>query len=137
MWTKSFRYLIFTSLYQVLFWREQGENNPEIDFESIVSTVQINDIIDFKSAEIVLENYYKNEKELTEKLIEVLDDWDKTFIMIKACLYSFLLEKMDIQNSGDFDEVQKIISKYIRLSEELIGGKNVKLIHAVLIKFSK
>ena len=61
-------------------------------------------------------------------------NWNKTFPIVKACLFTFLLEKDYLRSTQSDVESKEVVSKYIRLSEDLVGGQNVALVHAILSK---
>ena len=69
---------------------------------------------------------------MTDLIKEYLSDWAKTFGIVKAILFCFLLEKKVLSNNQEFQD--KSIGVYIKLAEEFTILANIKLIHAILSK---
>jgi transcription termination factor NusB len=136
VWDKPFRYSIFTAVYELLFWREEGVNDFNIDWDFIFENAKFEVKPDIEDLNQVMYLFEQKEKSYTDILESYLANWDKTFSIIKACLFTFLLEKDDIGNSEPPVDSKDIVTKYIRLSEDLVGGQNVGLVHAVLSKIA-
>jgi hypothetical protein len=76
--------------------------------------------------------FYLEMENMTNLVKEHLSDWTKTFGIVKAVLFCFLLEKKATSNSEEF--LSKSVGVYIKLAEEFTILANIKLIHAILSK---
>lgn len=134
MWEKKYRQAVFTGIYQILFWREQGIP-MDIDLEYIFEQIDSKNIVaDTTELNFILDTFLQNESEYNIILEKYLKKQDQTFPVVLAILYTYMVEiqyKLYIE-----PEKTKVISHYIRLTENLIGGQNVNLVHAILIKLS-
>ncbi len=79
-----------------------------------------------------IDRFYLEMEDMADLIKEHLSDWAKTFGVVKAVLYCFLLEKKTTSNSQEFRS--KSIGIYIKLAEEFTILANIKLIHAILSK---
>jgi transcription termination factor NusB len=136
VWEKPFRYLVFAAIYQLLFWREQGVENLKLDWEMIQEVSKTEVKVDIIALEKIIEAFRANEIAYTNTLEQYLKTWSKTYPVVKACFFCFMLEHDSLIKQGENEIAKTIVSKYIRLGEDLIGGQNVSLIHAVLSKIS-
>ena len=79
-----------------------------------------------------IDRFYLEMEDMTDMIKEYLSDWIKTFGIVKAILFCFLLEKKAMSNNQEFQT--KSIGVYIKLAEEFTVLANIKLIHAILSK---
>jgi hypothetical protein len=102
--------------------------------ETELQIVKINEAIGkiVVDLEPQIDRFYLDLEEMTELVKEYLSDWAKTFGIVKAILFCFLLEKKAVSNNQDFQT--KSIGIYIKLAEEFTILANIKLIHAILSK---
>jgi hypothetical protein len=116
----------------------EGEKPNSNSFDTKLETeLQISkiDLIIVKIAsdlEPQMNRFYLEIEDLSEIIKEHLIDWAKTFGIVKAVLFCFLLEKKATSNSVEFQD--KSIGIYIKLAEEFTILANIKLIHAILSK---
>jgi hypothetical protein len=82
--------------------------------------------------EVQIASFDKQLEVMTDKLQVHLSDWSKTFGIVKAVLYCYLLEQNLADNSLEFQN--KSVGLYIKLAEEFTILANIKLIHAILSK---
>lgn len=161
MWDKSTRKVIFLYLYNLLFWDnfdvlenpdakdktgliEKPENFGEnININSLVNLPQIDEIFsldaDFKlvSKEFVLQKLHQfkaNQINFETQLKDSLSNWSQTYTIVKAILFTFILENESIAPEA---KETTLIGKYLRLSQEYGNSQSVAVIHAVLAKFLK
>lgn len=163
MWDKPTRKVIFLYLYNLLFWDnfdvlENPDNQPEdkigliekpenlgenINRNSLVNIPKIDEIFnldaDFKlvSREFVLEKLqeFKNKQtDFETQLKESLTSWSQTYTIVKAILFTFILENQSL--APEAREIS-FIGKYLRLAQEYGNSQSVSVIHAVLAKFLK
>jgi transcription termination factor NusB len=134
MWTKEFRFCLFSLVYEDLL--DLVEIAEPVDFESFIDSV-LTEYKSFKKENIeTLEiekqfnNYLKNKEKFETKLIQLLPDWNKTFEIVKSILMTFQLEKQSLK----VFEKDKLVVSYIKFAEGYCVSTNVKLIHAVLSK---
>jgi transcription termination factor NusB len=146
VWDKPTRLSIFSAIYEILFWRSQGFElkqeisivRKDLSWSFIFENLKFESKPDINSLDLIIDSFYKSEGEYTILLSKYLNSWDKTYSIVKACLFTFLLElnsTKELNNSQDISGYyREIITRYIRLSEDYIGGQNVGLVHAVLSK---
>jgi hypothetical protein len=79
-----------------------------------------------------MELFYIEMEDMTDLIKVHLSDWTKTFGIVKAILFCFLLEKKATQSSQEFQT--KSVGIYIKLAEEFTVLANIKLVHAILSK---
>lgn len=134
MWTKEFRFCLFSLIYEDLLGLVKIAET--IDFESFIGSV-LTEYKSFKKENIdILEiekqysNYLKNKEKFETKLIQLLPDWNKTFEIVKSILITFQLEKQSLK----IFEKDKLVVSFIKFAEGYCVSTNVKLIHAVLSK---
>lgn len=122
--------------YPDLFIDLQNSNSNSFDtrLETELQIVKIDEAI----AKIVIDlepqidRFYLEMEDMTNLVKEYLSDWAKTFGIVKAILFCFLLEKKATSNCEEFQI--KSIGVYIKLAEEFTILANIKLIHAILSK---
>ena len=79
-----------------------------------------------------IDRFYLEIEDMSDTIKEHLSDWAKTFSIVKALLFCFLLEKKATSNNEQFQA--KSIGIYIKLAEEFTILANIKLTHAILSK---
>jgi hypothetical protein len=123
--------------YPELFMNKVESNNIdkfEKKSEVVITKIEIESMI-VKLASDLSSNmniFYAESDTITMEIKKYLSDWSKTFGIVKAILYCFLLEKKSSGNSSDFGT--KSVGLYIKLAEEFTILANIKLIHAILSK---
>lgn len=134
MWTKEFRFCLFSLIYDDLLGYKETDDG--FDFESFVESI-LTEYKSFKKENTAIsdlekqyDSYLKSKAKLETKLITYLPDWNKTFAIIKAILITFQLEKQSLK----VFEKDKLVVIYIKFAEDYCASTNVKLIHAVLSK---
>lgn len=137
MWDKKFRIAVFSLLYEILF---TGLDVSEFSAKSItdeyrVEVKALNNVfedldLDKVFAKILV--FFENCDEYETKVKESTKNWDKTFLTVKACLFTFCIEidEIDILSIND----NQIVNSYLRLSQDYLGQENVPLVHAVVLK---
>jgi hypothetical protein len=110
--------------------QDEFEKNLELeitkdDLETMIHSLAV-------ELEEQMKVFYKEHSNMTIEIKEHLTDYLKTFGIVKALLYCFLLEKRFTDNNSDF--AIKGVSLYIKLAEEFTILANIKLIHAILSK---
>jgi transcription termination factor NusB len=135
MWSKSFRYTLFTGIYQHLFWKNEfGLDQLDVDWSVITAISQEVLTQNEQVQAIQIFDTYLENREVYESILKpLLNSWDKTFDIVKAALFTGVLELIDIQNEPQ-EILEKSVGKYIHLTQDMIGGKNPALVHAVLSK---
>jgi transcription termination factor NusB len=132
MWDKKFRYIIFSLAYQFLFWSEH------FDFDNTFETLTTNtykpeDEVNLKKiaqkSKDTLDIFKTNQQDFEIILRKYLASYDKTYPLIKAILFTALLEDFLIDKS---QSRKPLMSKYIHLTQEMVGGKNPTVVNAVL-----
>jgi len=134
VWDKNLRYCIFTAVYQKLFWEDESVEYF-LDWSFIIENIPNKDTRpEIDLLDELYEVFLENKANYTEQLQNHLKNWNRTFPDVRACLFTFLLEKDSLKKKSE--DVSDIVSKYVRLSEDLIGGKNVGLVHAIVSKLT-
>ena len=157
MWDKPTRKVIFLYLYNLLFWDNFDilenpdtkdktsliETPENININSLVNLPEIDDIVsldgDFKlvSKDFVLEklhHFKTNQADFETQLKDSLSNWGQTYTIVKAILFTFILENQSIAPEA---KDTTLIGKYLRLAQEYGNSQSVAVIHAVLAKFLK
>jgi len=153
IWNQYIRTLLFFAIYNYLFLGDKSDNfvvdwnfleyHLKQEFQDKESNKDLNNQENKSNeeSEFLLETskldetflIYLQKKEVFEiELQEFLHNWEKTYNLVKALLFTCLLE---IEISGNkAEEVLPNFTKYLRLSQDFIGSENVGLVHAVLMK---
>lgn len=128
MWEKSFRRGLFSYLYLYLFWDSIGFENPHLkDLEKIKNLAKefMNvDLIEYQKKIVTLKNNYNH---YLDKL-NLLVSWEKTHLITKAILLTFLVELDETTDKSN------LIGSYLRISQDFGGSHVVSIVHAVLSK---
>lgn len=137
MWEKSFRFSLFTLIYQDLFWRNLGVESyqPAEHIELVLSEVKLKeDEQPPKEEELLafLDIFHARELSFETELKKYLSQYEKTYTAVRAILFTFLLEKESVMEAQE--DPGDIVGKYIRLTQNMVGGENTGLVHAVLSK---
>lgn len=113
----------------------ENANKQEEEIPKLVAEIFLEDDDYIKKVDEILEKFFL-EKDVYWKAIEQnLKDTKKTYMLVQACLYSYILEKNFIEEeTTQKKSVKYLVGKYIKLSQNFIGDDNVSLVHAVLIK---
>ena len=137
MWEKSFRSSLFSLVYQDLFWRDLGVEtyDPKQHLELVLSEVKLKEGESLPSEAKLLESlsaFEEKEGAFETELKKYLNQYDKTYTAVRALLFTFLVERdMILEKKEDPGD---IVGKYIRLTQNMVGGENTGLVHAVLSK---
>jgi hypothetical protein len=122
--------------YPDLFIEGNKTNSNSFDtrLETELQIVKIDEAIGKIVADLIpqMDSFYLEIENMTDLIKEYLSDWAKTFGIVKAVLFCFLLEKKTLSNNVEFQV--KSIGIYIKLAEEFTILANIKLIHAILSK---
>jgi hypothetical protein len=133
MWEKKYRFSLFVAIYQYLFWNNLSLDYS-IDWDKILNEV-FGEEVDFDNVAPLQKDFdfFLSKKEsFDEILVKHLKDSSKTYDMVKAVLYTFLTETEG--GEKDVEALEKIVGKYIRLTQEMVGGQSTALVHAVTSK---
>jgi transcription termination factor NusB len=143
MWTNDLRNLTVTIFYQILFWDVDysacQEKNWLIDLNISPEQIQ-NSNLDQQLISSIIRIFFENKDSYTSRLQTQLKDWSKTYNLIKAILFSYLVELefcQKIQKTEENNQGDNYISQYIKITQTLVGGANVGLVHAVLVGIEK
>jgi transcription termination factor NusB len=131
VWDKSVRQILFTVIYEYLFWG-QNFDDSQIDWDLIytLNKFEYEEAID--EAQDLFKKFLETEQELEDGVKPYMQNWDKTFDIVRAVLFTAQMELAS--NYLTIEEKEKIVGKYIHLTQDMIGGKNPALVHAVLSK---
>ena len=141
MWSKRNRTAICFTIYHDLFWREkellQYDHTDEVELtwldESIAGDTQ--DKLDTKLVHRAFEFYRLHQDDvLHAKLDPFLQDRQKTFPIVTAILFTYLIE-VELNKTTE-DIASTCVGKYIKLTQDYIAGGNTSLVHAILSKMS-
>jgi transcription termination factor NusB len=144
MWENNIRIFTFFAIYQSLFNQSIGLEFKISDYNFFLETLkdEYPDLFDKGKSEDyaskishIMESFYSDVEDITNQTKVHLSDWSKTFGIVKAVLFCFILEKNFTANSEDFGN--KSVGIYIKLAEEFTILANIKLIHAILSKLQK
>jgi transcription termination factor NusB len=131
MWTKHFRKSIIAAIYQNLFWQSLSGSVYIPDWENVTKEVYTEDeVVSIKELQACYNRFITSKETSTSLLQEYITKWDKTFDIVKAALFCFLLEYSDRKNEDDLH----ILGNYIKFAQDFAGGENPGLIHAVMSK---
>jgi transcription termination factor NusB len=131
MWTKSFRKCLIGAIYQHLFWKSFSEVDYTPNWEDLTKAIYKEDeTITTKDLEFKFKNFLKNQEQYSSILHKYITKWDKTFDIMKAALFCFIIEYADRKNEEDLH----ILGVYIKFAQDYAGGENPALIHAVISK---
>ena len=137
MWDKNFRIAVFSLLYEILFTGiSQSDFNIKSNLDKFKNEVlALNDVFKDLDLELVFEQiriYFEKQDLFEEKIRASIKTWDKTFLTVKACLFTFCLE---IQaNNVISNSDSKIVNSYLKLAQDYLGQENVSLVHANVLK---
>ncbi len=129
MWSNSTRKVLISAVYEYLFWEKlEVRNDFEVEWDSLFNEHnKDNESISIAELSALLDNFITNKDSYCTKIQKYINDWSKTYDLIKAVLITLVIE-LEIANP---QEPEKLISKYIRISQNLVGGENPSLVHAV------
>jgi transcription termination factor NusB len=137
MWDKNFRIAVFSLLYEILFTGMiESDFNTKSNSEKFKKEVlALNDVFKGLDLETVLDQirvYFEKQYLFEEKIKASIKTWDKTFLTVKACLYTFCLEIEGDNVISNLDS--KIVNSYLKLAQDYLGQENVSLVHANVLK---
>jgi hypothetical protein len=130
---------ICCTIYQVLFWREMGIDTDSWIFDPVlldeVLPGEHSDAVDPELVYAEYQRFLAIEKTELDPLIDpYMSEAKKTFDVVQAVLYTFMLEK-SLVPSGEISQTGgTMVGKYIKLTQDLIAGGNTGLVHAILSK---
>ena len=81
-----------------------------------------------------LDSFVANYSDYKTLLEPYLTNWDRTFEIIKAILFCFMLELRNAKSSLNEQQITTLIGSYIQMTEDFSVPANVKLVHAILAK---
>ena len=81
-----------------------------------------------------VDSFVANYSDYKTQLEPYLTNWDRTFEIIKAILFCFILELRNAKSSLNEQQITTLIGSYIQLTEDFSVPANVKLVHAILAK---
>ena len=162
-WSKHLRLSVFVMIYQTIFNQPRTSRNSssiqdlEMDSERINSLLislwqehpeyfgdntlgldsELNgefwtDLRLLVQAQV--DSFVTNYSDYKALLEPYLSNWDRTFEIIKAILFCFILELRNAKSSLNEQQITSLIGSYIQLTEDFSVPANVKLVHAILAK---
>jgi hypothetical protein len=140
MWTKEVRLAVCSSIYEDIFWNSvvaQDKTVTKIDedfIEDVVKNLTKEDVAVYEST---IKTYKSNQKEYyLEVLKPYIEDWKKTFDIVQAILISFILEREYYTVHNETIADADYAGKYIKVTQDLVGGGNTGLVHAIISKIT-
>jgi transcription termination factor NusB len=131
MWTKSFRKCLIGAIYQHLFWKSFSEVEYTPNWEDLSKVVYKEDeTISITDLESVFQTFLSKKEEYSVVLHKYITRWDKTFDIMKAALFCFMIEYAERKSEDDLH----ILGVYIKFAQDYAGGENPALIHAIISK---
>ncbi len=135
MWEKNFRVALFTAVYQKLFQSDFVDAGIAWNWEIVLNNLKVEEASKMPKVQDLscrLEDLGTNQEKYQNLLQKYLQSWDRTYDIVKAILLTYLQELSEMKESGSLEvNSNEIVSKYIRLTQEYIGGENTALVHAV------
>jgi hypothetical protein len=140
MWTKEVRLAVCSSIYEDIFWHSvvaQDKTVIKIDEEFVEDVIKVFTQQDKKMYELAIESYkLKGQQYYLELLKPYIEDWKKTFDIVQAILISFVLEREYYTQHNETISAQDYAGKYIKVTQDLVGGGNTGLVHAIISKIT-
>lgn len=167
MWDKSTRKVIFLYLYNYLFWnslKPVSEENNLLISQDLSKVLELDsDLVKIPQDLITAQLELFKEKQLNfeNKLKSSLSNWSQTYLIVKAVLFTFLLEsdwveindtkpksdlgskklskKVELSPTDDNleqDLDDQLLGRYLRLAQEYANSRSVAVVHAVLAKLT-
>jgi transcription termination factor NusB len=131
MWTKSFRKCLIGAIYQHLFWKSFSEVEYTPNWEDLSKVVYKEDeTISITDLESAFQTFLSKKEEYSLVLHKYITRWDKTFDIMKAALFCFMIEYAERKAEADLH----ILGVYIKFAQDYAGGENPALIHAIISK---
>ena len=162
-WSKHLRLSVFVMIYQTIFNQPRTSRNSnsiqalEMDNERINSllislwqehpeyfgdnNLELTDALNDEFwtdlrllVQAQVDSFVANYSDYKTQLEPYLTNWDRTFEIIKAILFCFILELRNAKSSLNEQQITTLIGSYIQLTEDFSVPANVKLVHAILAK---
>ena len=135
MWIKQDRQALSLAIYMHLFRSEAGMDFA-LDGDSIelIEGVVNRDeaAVNKKDLAKFFDIYTDNSINYTKLIIPHMNNWEKTYEIVKAVIYCYIIERVDLEEQGI--EAENLIGKYVKLTQDWVAGGNTGLVHAVLAK---
>jgi transcription termination factor NusB len=129
MWTKSFRKCLVGAIYQNLFWETFSGVMYVPNWQILVDELsKEGDEISVEDLENGYQKYLDSKEHSSKILHSYISKWDKTFDIMKAALYCFIIEYSERKNEPDLH----LLGQYIKYAQDFAGGENPSLIHAIM-----
>ncbi len=134
MWKKKFRICLFYGIYQYIFWLNIDQEK-HLDWDHIIAQAfgERNDL-DQEAIKNEFTNFLENKKTFDQILTQNLKEPSKTYLTVKAVLYTFFLEVAFLEREDHISQGSNIVGKYIKLTQEIVGGESTGLVHAITSK---
>lgn len=119
------------AVYQELFAEELGADLG-LEWDFILETVE--NPQDRPSSKELAKSMasLRLKREQYELLLKkYLHSWERTYETVKAMLLTFLEELSKLREVEEKSELIELVGKYVRLTQDYIGGENTALVHAV------
>lgn len=134
MWSKRNRLAVATTIYENLYW-DYYEFNKEkwlfdADYLQEFLAGEKTDEIDGELVKKAVAEFYAKKPQIDTILKDYIEYNSKTFLIVYAVLCSFLVEREGLET----EEKERLVGKYIKLTQDLIAGGNTSLVHAILSK---
>lgn len=134
-WSKRNRLAVAITIYENLYWDYHNLDKKnwvfDVDYLQEFLSGEKTDEISGKIVKNALEDYHEKKKKMDLVLKDYIEDISKTFLIVNAVLYAFLVERDLVE---EVSEKEKLVGKYIKLTQDLIAGGNTSLVHAILSK---
>jgi len=85
-----------------------------------------------EEVDVSYQSFLSKEGLYQKELQQFLHDWQKTYDLVKALFFTLLTE-LDLYQDSSVDH-KNLFNRYLRLAQDYIGGENVGLVHAIMIK---
>lgn len=155
MWQNNLRQSVYFLIYQNLVNPEFNDIEENLDKLRILYGFELDPL-----SVHYLEKFVENKDKYTSILVGNFSDWQKTYNLVKAIVFTFVLEQLDFEVETDLEVIKgvkktglkkdivdieninlelkkdnkKLLSSYIALAQDFTSNENVKLVHAVLAK---
>jgi hypothetical protein len=160
MWSDLLRLVIFSLIYQTKYWQEFLEKELVIDDQLIHEVVDaylsekklseqevFNEMQTFDKQKVksLMLIFADREEELKEVIETQTKNWQKTYTILKALLFTFTLEKYYYEKEGieflENDEEnaeasgkKKFLRRYLNICDRYLDNNSVATLHAILAK---
>lgn len=126
---------MFTAIYQKLFRLSLTEGEPVFEWALVFDSLKLGDgleLPDISDLDFSFASVLEKEDKFKALLNKYLQDWGRTYDIVKAILLTYLQELAELKESNKIEVLaQDLVGSYVRLAQDYIGGENTSLVHAV------